>query len=82
MSAYDALALALAASGVLAALLAGAVTREPRAGFPMMLELWTAAGILRLLGGPAWGRIVSAAVVIVLRRIVTSSLGERRSVRR
>lgn len=73
MSAYDALSLAFAAAGVLAALWAAALTRRPRAGFPMMLELWTAAGILRLLDGPDWRRILAVALVIAVRHLVTGA---------
>jgi hypothetical protein len=56
--------------------------RTLREGLAMGLMLWTAAGLLRLAASPDWPRIVVAAVVVVLRRVVTQGLARSRVMQR
>jgi hypothetical protein len=61
--ALDALSLLLAAAGVL-------VMASWKKGVPVTMELWTAAGLLRLCGEPSWSRIATAASIIAVRHLV------------
>jgi hypothetical protein len=70
----EALALLLCGAGVLSALLGFALTRELRAALPMTLELWMAAGLLRLSGEPSSRQILSVAVIVAVRKLVVSAL--------
>lgn len=74
MSLLDALSLLVSIAGVLAALLGAATTRQPRASLPMMLDLWVAAGLLRLAGAPDWNRLLAAALLILVRKLVMYGL--------
>jgi hypothetical protein len=71
------IALAFAAAGLLAFFLASVVTRDPRTGLPIMLELWMAAGLLRLSDNPSWKTVGLAAVILVIRTLVVFSLRGR-----
>jgi uncharacterized membrane protein len=71
---YETCALLLSAAGVLAALLAFVARREFQAGLAMMLELWTAAGLLRLAADPGVREIASAAAIICLRSLLRATL--------
>lgn len=73
-SAVDALALVVAAGGLVAATAAYAATRRPGVAMAVLLDLLLAAGLLRLSGEPTWQRLVTAAVIVTLRRVVTGSL--------
>lgn len=77
MSLLDELALLLSAAGLVVGALGTARTGHVRAGFPLMLELWTAAGLLRLAGQPRWSTIVTCAALILLRRLVGAGLAAR-----
>ena len=74
MNLADELALALVAMGTAAPMLAGAGTGNVRSGLSMMMELWTAAGLLRLAGNPGWNAIFSAATIIAVRKLVLLQL--------
>lgn len=71
-SLLDATSLALAAAGLLA--LAGSVRLLPhwRLGLAIALELWTAAGLMRLAGEPSWKRIATVASIVAIRRLATA----------
>nr|MDT0657748.1 hypothetical protein [Micromonospora sp. DSM 115978] len=60
------------------ALLVAAVTlvvaASWRTAVRVLLELLTAAGLLRLSGGPGWSAIAAAAAIIALRRLLAASL--------
>jgi hypothetical protein len=77
MTVLDALALAISAAGIAIAMIAASATGQARAGILPLLELWTAAGLLRLAGAPSWSRIASVAAVIAIRKLVM--VGLRRS---
>jgi hypothetical protein len=68
-----------------AALVAGAltlaVTRRPSVALGVLLDLLLAAGLLRLAGDPAWRIIVTAAVIVALRRLLSAALRTGRRVR-
>ena len=63
---------------VAAALVSAAVvlirTRELRRALPVLLDLLTAAGLIRLAGQPSWPVLATTAIVIVLRRLLTAGL--------
>lgn len=50
------------------------VFRNPLLALRVMLELLTAAGLLRLSVDSTWAAIAATAVIIVLRKTVTRSL--------
>jgi hypothetical protein len=64
-----------------AALLSGGavliVTRSWRAALPVLLELLTAVGLVRLSGIASWSAIGSAALILVIRRLVVRSVAQR-----
>jgi hypothetical protein len=72
-------ALLVVAAAVVAAALVLARTRSMRQALPVLLDLFTAAGLLRLAATPSWTTLGVTAVVIVLRRLV--SAGVRTAVR-
>ena len=65
-----ALALVATAAALLAGLVALVATRRPAAALPVFLDLLTAAGLLRLVGGPGWPALATAAAILVLRRLI------------
>jgi hypothetical protein len=71
---------------VAAAILAGAVvlgrTRSLRQALPVLLDLLTAAGLLRLSVAPNWNALIVTAVVIALRRLTTAGIRTAFQVRR
>lgn len=62
----------------IAALLSGglalAVTRDARASLAVLLDLLTAAGLLRLALPPTPSRLLSAAAVVAVRRLLVVGL--------
>ena len=79
MNLLSTLALGFVVAGVVSALAASAATREVRAGLPMMMELWTAAGVVRLGNDPGWNTIVTAAIVLALRKLVLLGMHPERA---
>jgi hypothetical protein len=73
MSTYQQLALLAALAGLACALL-GALVGRVRAGLGMMLDLWVAAGLLRLAGDPEWRAVLAAALLVLVRKGVTAAL--------
>jgi hypothetical protein len=57
-------------AGVVTALCAGAI----RVAVRVLLDLLTAAGLLRLAGDPAWGGLASAAAIVALRQLLAAAL--------
>ena len=72
--ALDAAALAVVAAALVSAGVVLVSTRRPAAALPVLLDLLTAAGLLRLAAEPSWQRIVSAAAVVALRHLVVHGL--------
>ena len=70
----DTAALALTAAGLVAAAVVLASTRRPLAALAVLLEFLLAAGLLRLTGEPTWERILTAAALVALRRLVGRGL--------
>ena len=68
----------LAAAAVVVAALVLVATREVTVAFPVLLDLLLAAGLLRLSAGAPWTAIVSAALIVVVRRLAAT--GIRRAV--
>ncbi len=73
----DALSLALAAAGVFALIPAFPFGARWRPALPIAMELWTAAGLLRLVGERSWTRIASAAAIVAVRRLILLRVGRR-----
>lgn len=68
---------AFAAAGVIVLLLAALFRLRWESVVPVTLELWTAAGLLRLMGEPTWSRIAAAASIVMIRRLITPALMQR-----
>ena len=67
-------AMVLTAGGVICAAWAVAFTGAWRSGLAMALDLWMAAGLLRLTGEPAVTDLLVAASIVVVRRVVAVGL--------
>lgn len=72
--ALDAAALALSAAGLVAMAAAVTLAWDWRAGLGMALELWMAAGLLRLARPGEWGALAVAATVVVVRHLAGAGL--------
>jgi hypothetical protein len=70
-------ALACVAAGLLAGLLALVVTRDFTLGLRIALDLWLAAGLLRLALPPDPRQLLAAAALVVVRQLVGRALGHR-----
>lgn len=66
----DAAAQTIAALGVLVLVAGLCVGARFRLALPVALELWTAAGLLRLSGTPSWSRVATAATVVAVRHMI------------
>ncbi|MFI7427663.1 hypothetical protein ACIBPB_11825 [Micromonospora sp. NPDC049836] len=62
--------LACVAAGLLAGLIALATTRDGRLALRVALDLWLAAGLLRLALPPSLDQLLSAAAIIAVRQLV------------
>lgn len=69
MNAYDLLAAVVAAGALLAAVVVGVRQRAPFLAMRVLLDLLLAAGLLRLAAAPTVERAVSAALILVIRRL-------------
>ena len=67
-------AMAVTAAGLVAGLLALAVTRRPGLALKVFLDFLLAAGLLRLTGDPGWPAVVAAAAIVALRRLIGAGL--------
>ncbi|WP_435207858.1 hypothetical protein [Micromonospora sp. bgisy143] len=60
------------------ALVVGVVTAvctgDVRVAVRVLLDLLTAAGLLRLAGDPAWGGLASTAAIVALRQLLAAAL--------
>lgn len=66
-------AYAVTAAGVLAGA-AGAISGRWREALPLTLDLWTAAGLLRLTADRSWSAVATAAALVLVRRVVARPL--------
>jgi hypothetical protein len=62
------------AGGLVAGLLVLGVSRDARAALRVALDMWLAAGLLRLALPPAWDQLLAAAAILVIRQLVRLSL--------
>ena len=72
----DSLALLATAVGVVAALSVWVLNRSHRPALPILLDFLMAAGLLRLCGHQSWEAIGYAAVLLGVRKLVSSSIGQ------
>jgi hypothetical protein len=70
------------AAAILAAALTLGATRSLRQALPVLLDLLTAAGLLRLSLTPTWSALTVTAVVIGLRRLTTAGIRTASTARR
>jgi len=70
----DLLALAIVGASAVVAVIAAVDTERLTAGVPMMLDLWLAAGLLRLAYTDSWPTIAGAAALIAIRKLVSHVL--------
>jgi hypothetical protein len=68
-------ALLVTAAGLVAAVLALARTRQIPWATTILLDFFTAAGLLRLVGSPTWSSLATVALTISVRQV--ASLGLR-----
>ena len=78
MTLTDQAAFVVTASGVLAGA-AGALRGPLRIALPLTLDLWTAAGLLRLTADRSWSAVSTAAALVLVRRVVARPLLHRTS---
>ncbi|MCK6210745.1 DUF1622 domain-containing protein [Georgenia sp. EYE_87] len=69
----DAAALVVACAGVLLSFPIGAVAGL-RPAVKVLLDFLLAAGLLRLSVDPEWERLLTAAVVVAIRHVLTAGL--------
>jgi hypothetical protein len=70
----DLLSLVVAIMGIISAAVALWLTRRRQIALAVLLDLLTAAGLLRLAAEPDFIRAATAAVVLVIRRMVSWAL--------
>jgi hypothetical protein len=63
-------ALVCVAAGVLAGALVLAVARDARLALKVAVDLWVAAGLLRLALPPGYGQLLAAAAIILIRQLI------------
>jgi len=76
--AVDQLALAITGAGALSGAIVLVRTRDAAQALGVLLDLFTAAGLVRLTGPPDVGRTATAALVIVIRQVAGYGLALRR----
>ena len=76
-----AVSLAVAAAGIFAGMVVALRTRSLREGIRVALDLWTAAGLLKLAADASWAAIAIAAIVVALRHLISANLLQPRASR-
>ena len=79
-AAHDA-ALIVTAAGLIVAVVALARTRRVRLALALLLDFFTAAVLLSLVGTPSWPAIGAAALTIVIRQLASHALAAARRAR-
>lgn len=69
-----AIAVGIVVASIPLALVAWLRTRSLRSPLGLTLDLWVAAGLLRLSQEASWQRIAAAAIVIAVRKLVVHGL--------
>jgi hypothetical protein len=67
-------ALLVTAAGLVLAALALAKTRQIPLSLAVLLDFFTAAGLLRLVGPPTWPRLATVALTITIRQLASRGL--------
>jgi hypothetical protein len=67
-------ALVVTALGLLVGALALAKTRQIPLSLAVLLDFFTAAGLLRLVGPPTWSRLATVALTITVRQLASRGL--------
>ncbi|HWG98227.1 MAG TPA: hypothetical protein VNV66_02640 [Pilimelia sp.] len=67
-------ALGCAAGGLVAGAAALAASHRARVALPVVLDLWLAAGLLRLTASPGWVDLLAAAALVAVRQLVIRAL--------
>jgi hypothetical protein len=67
-------ALLVTAAGLLVGALALAKTRQIPLSLAVLLDFFTAAGLLRLVGPPTWSRLATVALTITVRQLASRGL--------
>lgn len=67
---WDTTAAACVLGGLAVLALSSRGFRRWRESVPVALELWTAAGLLKLASERSWSRIAAVAIIVVLRRLL------------
>jgi hypothetical protein len=67
-------ALLVTAAGVVVGGLALAKTRQIPLSLAVLLDFFTAAGLLRLVGPPTWSRLATVALTITVRQLASRGL--------
>jgi hypothetical protein len=70
----DAAALICTAAGLLVGALAMVRTRQLTTALPCVLDLFTAAGMLRLTGATSWEAPATAGGILLIRHLVSRGL--------
>lgn len=70
MSVVDTLSFALGGAGVVVVVIMTVLGGRWRLGLSLALDLWLAAGLLRLTADLSWRGIASAATIVVIRQLV------------
>ncbi len=67
-------ALICVVAGLGAGLIALLAVGDPRLALRTALDLWLAAGLLRLVLPPSWQSLLAAAAIVAIRQLVTRTL--------
>ena len=67
-------ALLVTAAGLVVAVLALARTRQVPLTLAVLLDFFTAAGLLGLVGPPTWSRLATVALTITIRQLASRGL--------
>lgn len=78
MRVVDSLAVAITGAGALSAAIVLARTRSGVLALGVLLDLFTAAGLVRLTGPPNLARTATAALVILIRHVAVYGLSASR----
>lgn len=64
------LAIAVATAGLFSFVVSICIERSVKPGLAIMLDLWVAAGLLRLSTEQSWESLATTAVLILVRKMV------------
>lgn len=70
----EVLAMLCTAGGLVVAVLVFLRTGHGVLALRLALELWTAAGLLRLVGAPSFPKLLTAAGIVLLRQLLSYGL--------